>query len=140
MIPMPQQLPHDDLSRLNELIQRFAHWRQNRPSPKARIPKELWHDAVSLTLTSNLSVSRVAKELGLCSSDLKKHCPASASLPRTGTPNPPIHFVDVTPSSAWLSPTVEVDLKRLDGAQLHVAYYGESSQVADVVRCFLEPR
>ena len=138
MIPMPPRSTEDDLSRLNQLVKRFAHWRQNRPSPKARIPKELWNEAVSLTLTSNLSVSRVAKQLRLCSTDLKKHCPSSAPLLATDGCEPPIHFVDVTPASPWLSPTVEVDLKRADGAHLHLAYHDDAPGLTDVVRTFLE--
>ena len=129
MIPMPHMPVENELNQLHQLAKRFAHWRQNRPSPKARIPKALWDEAASLTLTSNLSVSRVAKHLGLCTTDQKKHCPSPIPSPPLGTCAPPIHFVDVTPPAPWHAPAVEVDLKRADGAHLHLT---------DVVRAFLE--
>ena len=62
MIPMPQFSSPDVFTQLDHLARRFAHWRHNRPSPKARIPKELWNEAV--VLTAHLSVSRVATHLG----------------------------------------------------------------------------
>lgn len=135
MIPMPQLTAEDELT---HLAKRFAHWRQHRPSPKARIPKELWDEAVSLILISNFSVSRVAKELGLGTADLKKRCPASATSQPVGNGDAPIRFVDVTPPSPWRSPVVEVDLKRADGAHLHLAYHDGAPQLTDVVRAFLE--
>ena len=139
MIPMPALPVEDEQSQLHHLAKRFAHWRQNRPSPKARIPKELWKDAVALTLASHLSVSRVAKHLGLCANDLKKHCPDAASSLADGSGDPPIHFVDVTPPTPWPSPTVEAHLQRIDGAQLHLVFSGGTSGLTDVVRAFLEP-
>jgi hypothetical protein len=72
MIPMPQLSSPDVFTQLDQLARRFAHWRQHRPSPKARIPAELWDEAAALT--THLSVSRVAKHLGLCTTDLKKRC------------------------------------------------------------------
>ena len=111
MIPMPQWSVEDDLSQLNHLAQQLAHWRQNRPSPKARIPKTFWEEAVSLTLTSQLSASRVAKHLGLCTADLKKHVAISAPVSSTAPSSPPIPFIDVIPTTPWLRPDVEVDLK-----------------------------
>ena len=133
MIPMPQLPSPDSFTQLAHLARRFARWRQNRPSPKARIPKELWNEAVALT--AHLSVSRVAKHLGLCTTDLKKHCPVSV----TSRPMPPIHFVDVTPPSPWPAPAVEVTLKRTDGAHLHLTYHAGAPQLAELVRAFWEP-
>jgi hypothetical protein len=138
MIPMPQLSSPDVFTPLDHLARRFAHWRQHRPSPKARIPNELWHDAVALT--AHLSVSRVAKHLGLCATDLKKHCPTSPTPPANGSDGPPLHFVDVTPPSSWPSLAVEVDLKRPDGAHLHLAYHHGAPALRDVICAFLEAR
>lgn len=135
MIPMPQLSSPDVFTQLDHLAKRFAHWRQNRPSPKARIPKELWREAVSLT--PHLSVSRVAKHLGLCPTDLKKHCPSPASS-SGGNHEPPLHFVDVTPAASWPSPAVEIDLKRPDGAHLRLAYHHGAPALHDLVRTFLD--
>jgi hypothetical protein len=140
MIPMLQlPPPEDEFTQLTQLAQRFAHWRQNRPSPKARIPEELWDDAVSLTLNSHLSASRVAKHLGLCTSDLKKRYPDSVVSSTKRQCTPPISFVDVTPTTPWLAPAVEVDLKRTDGAHLHLAYHHGVPELSELVRAFLEP-
>lgn len=135
MMPMSQLSAPDVLSQLDHLAKRFAHWRQHRPSPKARIPQELWDEAAALT--PHLSASRVAKALGLCTADLKKHCPASPAS--NGCHEPPIHFVDVTPTASWPpSPAVEVDLKRPDGTHLHLTYHQGAPQLRDLVRAFLE--
>lgn len=139
MIPMPQLSVEDDLSQLHQLAQRFAHWRQNRPSPKARIPQALWDDAVALTLTSHLSASRVAKQLGLCTADLKKHYPTSAPSSPKRHCDTPIPFIDVTPTTPWLTPAVDVDLTRADGAHLHLTYHNGAPGLTDLVRAFLEP-
>ena len=55
---------------LTQLTQHFAHWRQNRRTPRGRIPRGLWAQAVALTAT--LSVTRVARQLGLTPHALKK--------------------------------------------------------------------
>lgn len=136
MMPMPPLSSPDVFSQLDHLARRFAHWRQNRPSPKARIPKELWNEAVALT--AHFSVSRVAKHLGLCTTDLKKHCPTFPTPSSNDSDEPPIHFVDVTPTSSWPSPAVEVDLKRPDGAHLYLAYHHGAPTLHDLVRAFLE--
>ncbi len=136
MIPRSQLPSPDVFSQLDHLAQRFAHWRQHRPSPKARIPKELWNEAVALT--AHLSVSRVAKHLRLCTTDLKKHCPGSEVRTANGRDEPSIHFVDVTPTSSWPSPAVEVHLKRPDGALLHLTYHQGVPTLRDLVRTFLE--
>lgn len=137
MIPMPQLPSPDSFTQLDHLARRFARWRQNRPSPKARIPKELWNEAVALT--AYLSVSRVAKHLGLCTADLKKHCPNSQSPPPNRRHESPIHFVDVTPTTSFCPPpAVEVDLKRTDGAHLHFTYYHGAPALCDLVRAFLD--
>jgi len=139
MIPMPQlPEPDNEFTHLTQLAQRFTHWRQNRPSPKARIPQELWDEAVSLVLDSHLSASRVAKHLGLCTSDLKKRYPNSAASPATRPCTAPVSFVDVTPMPPWLTPTVEVDLKRPDGAHLHLTYHQSVPPLRELIRTFLE--
>jgi len=46
---------------LTELAERFEHWRRTRPKGRARIPEDLWDQAVALsTLLSN---GRVAQRL-----------------------------------------------------------------------------
>ena len=79
---------------LERLAEQFTHWCQNRATARARIPSGLWAQAV--LLSQILPISRVAKRLGLCLTDLKKRRggqPLAAAAPgapplsliRTGT-------------------------------------------------------
>ena len=138
MIPMPPPNAQLSLAQLSQLAERFTHWRQNRPSPKARIPQALGDQAVALTLSTNLSVSRIAKELGLCSTDLKKRCPSLMSLAARDSAEPPVQFVELTSSAPWSPPMAEVDLRRPDGAHLHLTYPVDAPGLADLIHAFLE--
>jgi hypothetical protein len=93
---------------LTHLTQQFAHWRHSRATPRGRIPKSLWAQAVALA--SVLSVTRVAKQLGLTPQALKRRRDATASaLAPTPPPHVP-HFVEV--SAAWRIPTTEMEVQR----------------------------
>jgi len=48
---------------LSHVAQLFAQWRHNRTTPRGRIPKPLWAQAIALT--QQLPLTRVAKHLGL---------------------------------------------------------------------------
>jgi hypothetical protein len=69
------------------------------------------NDVVSLALNFYLSAARVARHLGLCTSDLKKRYPDSAAASAKRQCEPFVSFVDVTPTTPWLTLAVEVDLK-----------------------------
>ncbi len=86
---------------LTQLANRFAHWRQNRPTPRARIPQPLWDHAVSLTQA--LPISRVAKHLGLCRTDLKRHCSANLTVAADDQLSATVSFIEVTAASSWES-------------------------------------
>ena len=126
----------DDLE-LEQLAERFAHWRQSRASPKERIPASLWEQATALCQTR--PPSRVAKSLGLCASDLKKRCQTHAlctPLPAEGEPS--VNFVEVSPAAWPPSCGVQLEMQRPDGARLHLAFQDASAPLAEVVRTFLE--
>ena len=55
---------------LTDLARRFDHWRQSRTHGRARIPEDLWDQAVALSTA--LSNARVAKRLRLSPTDLRK--------------------------------------------------------------------
>jgi hypothetical protein len=63
---------------LTELARRFAHWRQSRTHGRARIPEDLWDQAVALSTV--LSNARVAKRLPLQSDRSQKtaRCPTGS--------------------------------------------------------------
>ncbi len=122
---------------LDQLAERFAHWRQCRTTPKERIPTSLWDQAAVLCQTR--PPSRVAKHLGLCTSDLKKRCQAyQPCTPLPAAVESPIDFVEVSPPS-WPQPaSVQIDMQRADGARLHLASQDTSAPLAELIRAFLE--
>ena len=122
---------------LEQLAERFAHWRQCRATPKERIPVSLWDQATALCHTR--PPSRVAKRLGLCTSDLKKRCPTSE--PNTSLPaahESLLDFVEVTTESWPISPSVQLDMQRPDGTRLHLACPQAGVPLVELVRMFLE--
>jgi len=124
---------------LDQLAAQFAHWRQTRPSPRSRIPKELWAQAVSLTQA--LSPSRVAKQLRLGWTDLKKQLAA----PQESTAAPPpttVGFVEgpLAPSWPQATPATEIELHRADGARLCIHSPASTLPLVALVRRFLEVR
>jgi hypothetical protein len=66
---MAQEIIPSSSPSLEEVKEQFAKWRQNR-KVKEPIPDELWQAAVGLT--SEYSVSKIAKTLNLTHSDFKK--------------------------------------------------------------------
>ena len=122
---------------LEQLADRFAHWRQCRATPKERIPASLWDQATALCQTR--PPSRVAKHLGLCTSDLKKRC--QEHEPCTPLPvglEPPLDFVEVRTVSWPNSCGVQLDIQRPDGTRLHLASEDASAPLAELIRTFLE--
>jgi hypothetical protein len=122
---------------LEQLAKRFAHWRQSRATSKARIPASLWEQAAALCQTR--PPSRVAKYLGLCTSDLKKRCQTHAlctPLPTEGEPS--VNFVEVSPAAWRSSCGVQLEMQRPDGIRLSLASQDASVSLAEVVRTFLE--
>jgi hypothetical protein len=121
---------------LTHLTHQFAHWRQSRTTPRGRIPKSLWTQAVALS--SVLSVTRVAKQLGLTPHALKRRRAARLSPSALIPSPPPPHFVEV--SAAWRPPTTEVEVQRPDGTRLRITYSEAAPALAPLLQTFLEIR
>ena len=124
---------------LDQLAGQFEHWRQTRPSPRSRIPPELWDQAVSLTQA--LSLSRVAKQLRLGWTDLKKQI--AAHRESTAVPPPTtLGFVEVPPAPSWpqAPPATQIEIHRVDGARLCIHYSASTPPLVALVRSFLEVR
>ena len=122
---------------LEQLAERFAHWRQYRATPRERIPDLLWEQAISLCQTR--PPSRVAKRLRLGTSDLKKRCPApEPSLAPPVAMEPPLGFVEVQPASWPQSGGVQLEMHRADGTRLQLASQDASAPLAELIRTFLE--
>ena len=121
---------------LDQLAGQFEHWRQTRTHPGERFPQALWDQAVALAAT--LPPSRVAKQLRLRLTDLKKQM----ATPHAASPLP-LGFVEVP--SAPASPgqpavATQLELSRADGTRLCL-HTPMSPLVLDaVVRAFVEGR
>ena len=64
---------------LDQLAAQFEHWRQTRTHPSERFPQALWDQAVALA--SVLPPPRVAKQLRLRLTDLKKQMAIPPAAP-----------------------------------------------------------
>jgi hypothetical protein len=121
---------------LNHLAQQLAQWRQSRTTPRGRIPKPLWAQAIALTHV--LPLARVAKQLGLTPHALKRRGGGTAAAVPATLP-PSLHFVEVPPP-AWRAPTAEVEVQRADGARLRLTYHETTPALAPLLQTFLESR
>jgi len=134
---MKMKTPWHAEHRLDQLAGQFEHWRQTRPSPRSRIPQVLWDHAVSLTQV--LSPSRVAKQLRLGVTDLKKQIAAHHASPAAPPPTTP-GFVEVPPAPGWpqATPATQIELHRADGARLCIHSPDSTLPLVALVRSFLE--
>jgi len=121
---------------LRHVTQQFAQWRQSRTTPRGRIPKALWAQAV--TLAQVLPCARVAKQLGLTPQALKRRRKDAGTVPVPIPPSPSPHFVEV--AAAWRTPTTEVEVQRPDGTRLRITYSGAAPTLVPLLQTFLEPR
>lgn len=121
---------------LEQLAQAFSHWRQGRTTPRERIPAHLWHQAA--VLTESLPLSRVAKRLGLCAADLKKHCGVPKAQTHELRLDAPVHFVDVSATLFGSLTSAEIDLQRSDGSRMRLVCREPHPPLAALVGAFLE--
>jgi hypothetical protein len=123
---------------LDHLAQQFAQWRASRTTPRGRIPKPLWAQAVALTQVLPLAV--VAKRLGLGPQALKKRGGSKPAVARLTTLPASLNFVEVAASPVWRPSTTEVEVHRVDGACLRLTYGEANSALAPLLQTFLESR
>jgi len=120
---------------LDQLAGQFEHWRQTRTHPGERFPQALWDQAVALAAT--LPPSRVAKQLRLRLTDLKKQM----ATPHAASPLP-LGFVEVPSAPAGpQSPAVtQLELSRADGTWLCLHTPMSPLLLDALVRAFVEGR
>jgi hypothetical protein len=121
---------------LNHLAQQFVQWRASRTTPRGRIPKPLWAQAVALS--QKLPLTRVAKQLGLTAQTLKRRGGGLATAVTAPRPTS-VNFVEVN-AAAWRTPTAEVEVQRADGARLRLTYHETTPALAPLLQAFLESR
>jgi hypothetical protein len=101
----------DSVAALEAVAQQFNHWRSSREKPTRPIPEDLWDSAVGLC--EKLTVSRVARALGLSHARLKK---------RVQDDTPGLRFMEMDFSGfagGW-----EVECRRRDGVRLRISGNG----------------
>ena len=120
---------------LDQLAGQFEHWRQIRTHPGERFPQALWDQAVALAAT--LPPSRVAKQLRLRLTDLKKQM----ATPHAASPLP-LGFVEVPAAPAGPQPTAvtQLELSRADGTRLYLHIPMSPLLLDALVRAFVEGR
>ena len=121
---------------LSHLAQQFAQWRKSRTTPRGRIPKPLWAQAVALS--HRLPLARVAKQLGLTPHTLKRRGEGAATAV-TAARSASVNFVEVN-ATAWRPPTAEVEVQRADGTRLRISYSEPTPPLAPLLQTFLETR
>jgi hypothetical protein len=119
---------------LSHLTHQFAQWRQSRTTPRGRIPKPLWAQAI--TLAQVLPCAQVAKHLGLTPQALKRRRAALRTTSALTPPLQPSHFVEV--ATAWRSPTAEVEVQQPDGTRLRITYSEAAPVLVPLLQTFLE--
>jgi hypothetical protein len=120
-------------SQLDQLAEQFEHWRQTRSHPCEQIPQALWDQAAAFATV--MPYSRVAKQLRLSPSDLKKHM-----VTKDLTCQPPLSFIEVPPVSPQPAsdPETKLELERADGARLRLRSGNPALSLPALVRAFLE--
>jgi hypothetical protein len=126
---------------LTELAERFEHWRRTRPKGRARIPEDLWDQAVALSTI--LSNGRVAQRLRLSPTDLRKQRMARQAISAIAGAKTSPAFIDITPSLPWptASPAeTQVEFARPDGARMCIRARESATPLVALVQMFLEAR
>lgn len=132
---MTMLLPTHAEDALSHLAHRLAQWRQSRTTPRGRIPKPLWAQAVALSHV--LPLARVAKQLGLGPQALRRRGGGKAAAVPATLPAS-LHFVEM--NAAWRAPTAEVEVQRADGARMRLTYSEANPVLAPLLQTFLESR
>ncbi len=124
---------------LDQLAGQFEHWRQTRTHPGERFPQALWDQAVALAAT--LPPTRVAKQLRLRLTDLKKQMVGRHAALPAGPPLA-VGFVEVPPVPAGpqAPATIQLELSRADGTRLCLHAPAATLPLEAIVRAFVEGR
>ena len=124
---------------LDQLAAQFEHWRQTRRHPGERFPQALWDQAVALAAT--LPPARVAKQLRLRLTDLKKQMATPHAAP-PAVPPMPLGFVEVpsAPAGPQSTTATQLELSRADGTRLCLQAPMSPLLLDVVVRAFVEGR
>lgn len=113
---------------LSRARRQLDRWRSRQPNKRARLPEDLWQNAVALVRTHGLN--KTASALGLKYDSLKKH------LARTATdPSKPdqsrYEFLELLPRPVT-SPSIECMIELEDGGGTMVRMHVRGACMADL--------
>ncbi|MBU1697985.1 MAG: hypothetical protein KKD21_13245 [Proteobacteria bacterium] len=110
-------------SALDSVKQRFDVWRSNK-SGRKRIPDFLWQAATSILLSGGFSLNKIARNLRLNHSELKKHACKQPSGFIQPMPEPSPTFVEIEPPSLFSECIIEME--RDSGTKVRMCFRGKA--------------
>jgi len=125
---------------LSQLGERFEHWRQTRAHGHEPIPQSLWDEAVALSRV--LANSRVAKQLRLSPSDLKKRRLAQSppgAITATAAPSAFVELTSIAPWQAQQGAPCLLEIERADGTRMRLRYE-QAPPLASLMQAFWDQR
>jgi hypothetical protein len=106
---------------ISQVKEQFKIWRKTRKNPRP-IPEKLWAAAVSLT--TQLSISQISKELVLDYSTLKKRA-AIKNKDSPASMNPP-GFIEVNLEPPAAVSECRVEMQDIGGAKMRMHFRGKT--------------
>jgi hypothetical protein len=125
---MSTRQPANIPAALSTARHQLDRWRSRQPNKRARLPEDLWQNAVALVRTHGLN--KTARALGLKYESLKKHLQATATDPSEpgGTQ---CEFLELLPSPVT-SPSIECTIELEDGDGTTVRMHVRGARMADL--------
>jgi hypothetical protein len=118
---------------LEDIQEKFEHWRSTRKSRCERIPVSLWQSAAVLTKSYPIHV--IAKALRLNGNDLKKQVQKYCG--KNPAPTPQSDFIELSCDLPSISSTeCIVELADPAGARMRISMQGKSLDVPGLIASF----
>lgn len=109
---------------LNDVKQKFEHWRKTRVRQRDRIPEELWQAAITVFRSKNHTMNKIAKTLRLNQADLKRRIQHDFEIIETSTP-PAFIEVKCDPNPVSISECI-VEMEDIKGSKMKMHFRGKT--------------
>jgi hypothetical protein len=113
---------------LSRARRQLDRWRSRQPNKRARLPEDLWQNAVALARTHGLN--KTASALGLKYESLKKHLAATATDPSKPDQGR-YEFLELLPSPVTI-PFIDCMIELEDGDGKTVRMHVKGTRMADL--------
>jgi hypothetical protein len=111
------------ISELDSVKQQFTTWRSTKVG-RERIPILLWQAAVALVFAGGFSLNKIARNLSLSHSDLKKHVYKQPSSSIQSTPEPSPAFIEIEPPPSF--PECVIEMEDGSGTKMRMCFRGKA--------------